>query len=256
MLKDELKVLLGEDTISEETATKLDEMIQTLLDTKLSENSAALEESHNKALEEIKAEHEKSVAELNESHEKSIVELQEKADAHIEEVKNQVDSRIQESVDSAVAEFIAENKEQLLQLEDYTKMKSAFDLIQEAFEKNAFSLNKNAETDSLKVELQEATKNYDSIFEELESTKKTLEEANMKLSFDELTSSLAETQKEKVRQLSEEVSFDGVEEYTRAVSLIVEQVLATSSTGTVEKQEETKNENKYIQGFKDFTRRK
>ncbi len=258
MINDEIKSLLGEDTISEETAVKLAEMLNAAIEARLQEQEEkhALEKSKkDEEIEALKAEKEErddDIVDLKES----INEITARADAHVESMRELVEERIQSSVDAAVAEFVNENKTMFEQLDQFNRMKASFSLIQEAFESNGFVLNENAELDAVKAELNESTKAYDDLLAELDTTKKTLEEAQIDIAFRTATAELTESQREKVKSLSEGVSFEGVEEYNQMLSLIVEQV-SNKTTGQetlTEGEESPKTRSPKMQSYLDYIR--
>lgn len=259
MINDEIKALLGEDTISQETAEKLSEMLNAAIDARLQESAEAKDQEHTAAITALTEAKDAEIAALTESKDaeiatlkESVEEVTQKADAHIESMKALVEERIQASVDSAVAEFVTENKTMFEQLDAFNRMKSAFDTIQEAFETNGFVLNPNAELDATKTELSESVAAYDKIFGELETTKKNLDEAHIDITFRDATAELTESQKEKVKALSEGVSFEGVEEYSKVLSLIVEQVSQKSGDEGKVVNESAKPVSPKMKGYLDY----
>ena len=296
MITDDIKQLLGEDTISEETALKLQELFETVLATRLQEEKEKedkekddekdkkdleedddnesdddddsedkdkdkekdLDESDDlkakdKEIEDLKQESEDKDKEI-EDLKKDKEEIQEKANAYIEEMKSLIEERIQSSVDAAIVEFVNENKQMFEQLDQFNRMQDAFKLVQEAFETNGFVLNENIALENAKKEIDNTTSLYDDLFEKFETVEKELQETKTNLVFLEQTKDLTESQKEKVAKLAEDVSYEGSEEYSKVLSLLIEQVSqGTKNTGE-EKGNDHKNVSpqmkKWLDGFK------
>lgn len=211
--KDELKGLLGDLELNEETLDGLSTLVENHVKGAVEAKEAELNEAH-----------EAELTALREEHGKEVERLMENAEKYGEYIKEEVVSKVTEYTDYAVGEFIKENQEKLNQLELYERMKSAFEGAKSAFEQNGFPLNENAQVEAAQAELNEAKTAFNTLFDELNETREKLQTAEMALIFEDVTRSLADTQKEKVRELSESVTFDNIEEFKTGLSLIVEQV--------------------------------
>lgn len=215
---EEITALLGEENLAEGTAEKL----------------ASLVESHvTSKLEEQKAANEAAVATLTESHETEVAalrgELTEQANAYAEYVKEEVTEKINEYVDAAVSKYVTENEERFEKLNNFERIEKSFGLIKEAFESNGFVIKEDAVSSKLQEDVDAATAAYNHLFEQNASLKEELQTAHMKLVFESKTAALSDTQKEKVQTLAESVQFEGVEEFGKALDLIVAQAITKTS---------------------------
>lgn len=255
-MNEQLKALLEKLDLSEETVTG----IQTILEEAL---KAAKEEGEEEGKAAAKAEADKEKEELEESHAEEVTMLKEKAEeygtflkekaneygdylkgkanAYGEHIMESVSGKMKEYADYAVEQFITENKERFVETEEYARMRSAFDFIKEAFEKNAFDVREDVAVVELQESLAESTRQYESLFEDMSLAREELDTLKRELILERATADLADTQKEKVNELLESVSFDSLEEYTDGVSMIVEQAKAATVI-VVEKEEILKEE--------------
>lgn len=252
-MNDNVKALLETLELSEDTATQ----IQTVLTEAF---AAAKEEAKAEGKEEGKAEAkadaDKEKEALEEAHAAEVTFLKEKANEYGdylkgkaneygETIKESVSGKMKEYADFAVEEFIAENKERFVETEEYARMRSAFDYIKEAFEKNAFTVKEDVAVTELQESLTESTKQYESLFEDLSVAREEIDKLTRTLILERATADLADTQKEKVNELLEAVSFDTLDEYKDGVAMIVEQAKAVSTTTVVvieERKDEILNE--------------
>lgn len=200
---DNLQAFLTEHNIeiSEDTVQKLNEMLTAYGETLLAEAEAA--------------------------HQDEIAVLKEAANAYGQELKESVE----DYATYAAQEFINENREKLVQTEDYQRMQSAFNMILEAFEANGFNVNKNAAVEAATEKLNERSKAYDSLFEETKNVKASLEDAQRKIIFLEQTRDLTDTQIEAAKELLEAVQFDSQNEYEQGLGLILETVTRSEDNG-------------------------
>ena len=197
-MNEEIKTLLEELKLPEETVTGI---------------STMLSEALNKARQE-------GLAEAEAAHDEEVQVLKEAANAYGQEIV----ANVQEYADYAAQEFINENREKLVQTEDYQRMQAAFATILEAFETNGFAVNKNAAVDQATEKLNERSKAFDTLFEETKTVKSALEDAQRKIIFLEQTRELTDTQIEATKELLEAVQFDSQEEYETGLGLILETV--------------------------------
>ena len=211
----EIRKVLGEDLISEEVAKSFAQMIIDKMDS--------------------------SVASLKESHEKEVADLKEAANAYGQQIYEDTTSKVTEYVDAAMQQFIKENKENFARLEENARAVEAIKGIKAAFEDAGFVFEKKDPDAELKAKLDEANSTVTTVMVENKSLKENLNEMKMKLIFNESTSSLALTQVEKVRTLSESVSYDGPEEYATTLKILIEQVLnETKAPSTTQQTPEQK----------------
>lgn len=178
------------------------------------------EETVQKLNEMLTAYGESILAEAEAAHDEEVQVLKEAANAYGQEIV----ANVQEYADYAAQEFINENREKLVQTEDYQRMQAAFATILEAFETNGFTVNKNAAVDQATEKLNERSKAFDTLFEETKTVKSALEDAQRKIIFLEQTRELTDTQIEATKELLEAVQFDSQEEYETGLGLILETV--------------------------------
>ena len=222
--KEQLDKLQEQYGISAEAVEALVEMVSEKIQEIEAESEQKIQELTEKA--EAYAEYVKEeLTEKAEDYGEYIKEeLTEKADAYAEYVKEEITSKVTEYTDYAMNEYVSLNKEKFEKLELFERMESAFVSIKGAFENNGFRIDENGPINEVRKELRQAESAFETVFEELQSTKAKLEEANLALLFESKTKDLTDTQKERIKVLSEKVKFDGINEFDTALSLLIEQV--------------------------------
>lgn len=210
---EEIKQLLG-DQLAEGVAEKLVELVNT----HVAASIATITEDHQEEIEQLKESAEEYGVYLQEAAEDFGVHLQESAEEYGSYVKTEVAGQMNEYLEYAVNDFISENKEKFVMLEDYARQSEALKMIQEAFEVNGFQVDPAKVAAVTRNQLAESETKIAQLSEELNRVK-------MEKIFDEATRSLADTQREKVKQLSEAVTFADLEDFTKTISLLVEQVV-------------------------------
>lgn len=224
-LNEEIVGLLGEENLTEGTAEKLAALVESHVASKLEEQKTELSESHIADVSALRA------------------ELTEQANAYAEYVKEEVTEKINEYVNAAVSQYVTENEDRFAKLDKFEKIEKSFEVIKEAFESNGFAVKEDAVSSKLQEEVNSATSAYNHLFDQNKELKAELQEANMKLVFEAKTASLSDTQKEKLQTLAENVQFDGVEEFGKALDLIVSQTVKTSENADNSLNEEVQNIN-------------
>lgn len=184
----------------------------------------ALVESH------ILAEKGATVKRLKNFYEGKIVKLHEAAQKYGDYVKEEMTGKITEYTNYAVKEFIKENKQKLNQLEDYERMKAMFESVKAAFEFNGYKLDENAGTKKARKELNEAKAAFNDLFEQFTKANDELAVAKQAIIFEGISKDLTLTQKNKLRQLAESVSFDTLPEFKQGLSMLVENVKREGKT--------------------------
>lgn len=223
-----LKELIGESELSEDTLLKIKVMVEN-----------AIAEKVQAATEELKTAHETQVAELNariaeatESHEAEITDLTEKANQYAQYVVQEITDKIDSYAEYVVEKFIEDNKQTLVESDEYARMKNVFESIKGAFEGAYFQLTPTDKTVELEGKLQEAKDSFNELFGKYQTLIKENEEMQYAMIFESLTKDLADTQKEKLKTLVENVSFDGPAEFKRGVELMIGQVTESSKSAT------------------------
>lgn len=254
-MNEQVKALLESLDLSEDTATQITSVLEEAFKAAKEEGEKAAKEEADKEKEELEESHQAEVDFLKEmanQYGDFLKEnanaygdmLKEKANTYGETIKESVSAKMKEYADYAVEQFITENKERFVETEEYARMKSAFDYIKESFEKNGFNVREDVAVVELQEALSESTAQYESLFEDLAVAREQLEKMERTLILERATADLAETQKEKVNELLEAVSFDSIEEYNTGVAMIVEQAKASATVVTViEEKVEVLNEN-------------
>ena len=246
-MNEQLKALLESLELSEDTGTQIQTILTEAFAAAKEEGKKEAEEE-NEALKEelanIQAAHDIEVAYLKEqaneygaflkeqANEYGAF-LKEKANAYGESIKESVASTLKEAADYAVDQFITENKERFVQTEQFERMQAAFDYIKEAFERNAFSVNEDLAVTELQESAKKAAAQYDALFEDFTAAREELDKVNRALLLERSTADLADTQKEKVNELLEAVSFDSFDEYKDGIAMIVEQAKAAAAPAVV-----------------------
>jgi hypothetical protein len=221
-LDEQIKAILGEENLAEGTAEKLAELVESAITAKLDEATAT---------------HTAAVAALTEAHVEEVsglrTELTEGAAKYAEYVTDEVTAKIDSLVEAAVTTYQTENADKFAKLELFERMEKSFGLIQEAFEQNGFAVKEDAVSTKLQEDVDSATAAYNHLFEQVKELKGELNEAQMVNAFNAATASLSDTQKEKVQALAESIQFEGVEQFGKALELIVSQTITKSADSTV-----------------------
>jgi uncharacterized protein YdcH (DUF465 family) len=214
--------------------------------------AAMVDKSINEKVEAAKAEAATQVTALSEENETlkaQIATLMEKADEYgkkmadearaevsalAEEygkyVQQETAERLNEYAKYAASEFIKEQKDQFVQLDEYNRMKHVFETVKNSFESNGFPVNDEVALTEARKEVETSKTSFNSLFEKHEELKKELETAQQKIIFNEMTAGLTDVQKERLVGLSENVKVDGVEQFRSALKFMVETVTKTPTT--------------------------
>lgn len=211
--QEELSSLLGDLELNEDTLKSLQGLVESRLNTLVESTQTTLSEKHTAEL-----------AALNEAHAAEIAALKVRANEYGLMINESITGQVHAYTDRVVGEFIAEHKEKFETLEESARIKGAFALIKDAFETNGFTINENKALTEATERLEESKALANSLLEESNSLKEKLKITQQALIFEEITGPLADTQKEKVRTLSESVLFEDTEQYTKGIQLIVAQV--------------------------------
>lgn len=219
-MNEHLKALLEELQLSEETVTQL----QTVLSEGIQAAVTAREEELNEA-------HTAEVATLKEAAESYGAFLRDAGNKYGDYVQDSLKESVAEYADLAVTEFIKENREKLVDTEQFNRMQAVFEQVKDVFELNGFALNTERALEESRAEREEINKSFEGSLVQLKEANDKLEAANRRIALIESTADLTDTQKEKVNELLEAVSFDSREEFDKGLTLIVEQVSKTEVSG-------------------------
>lgn len=222
-LIEKLKELMPDIEISDQFADKLQESVQL-----------TVAELVERKVTEIEAEKAAEIAKLTEQ-----------ANAYAEYVIEETTNKVDEYCSFVVEQFIEENKQKLVEHEDYVRTVGALKSIKESFEKNYFTLNTDAVIDSLKEEQAKDKELYGKLFEanqelkkEMSALKESVEADKRKNLIESLVSSLADTQKEKIRKLVEGSSFSSLETMAEGVKLMINELNLNKNQDVKEAKEE------------------
>ena len=145
-------------------------------------------------------------------------------------VQQETAERLNEYAKYAASEFIKENKEKFVELDEYNRMKTVFETVKTSFEANGFPVNDEIALTEAKKEAASNKEAGNALFAQLQETKKELEVAQQALVFNEMTANLTDTQKERITSLSENVKFNGMDEFRSAMKFMVETVTKNRDT--------------------------
>lgn len=232
-MNDEIKALLEELQLPEETATQITAMLSEAFEKAKAEGKEEADAEKDDEIEKLKEE----IEQLNEAAERNEAHLMEKANeygAHLiakaneygEFIKESTSTAAQEYAEYAIEEFIKENKERFVETENYARINYAFEMIKESFEANGFIVNTEARVEEVQTALNESIEEYDRVFAQLQEAREEIETLQRSAIFESKTADLADTQKEKVKSLLETVSFETNDEYSEGLTMFVEQVSA------------------------------
>jgi hypothetical protein len=205
----ELKGLLESVELSEDTLIKLKLMVEQAIQAR----TASLQEE----IETVKKEAEKQIE-----------QIKEKADEYAQYVVKEMSEKIDSYAEYVVEKFIEENKASLIEHQEFLRMKNIFEGVKRAFEEGFVKLDESDVVAELQSKLDESTEAYNKLFEETVALKKQIEEQQFAAVFENLTRDLAETQREKILKLIENVRFASVDEFKRGVELMIEEIVASS----------------------------
>jgi hypothetical protein len=207
----ELKKHLAGVNLTEDTLIKLKLMIEREIKARtksLREEIAATKKESDLRVKRIKA----------------------KADEYGQYIVNEMADKVDAYSDYVVEQFIKDNKESLIEHKEYARMKKVFDRVKRSFEDGMFKLDESSAVTKIQNKLDESTKAYNKLFEETVALKKKLDEQQYAIVFESLTKDLADTQREKVANLIENISFASVNEFKRGVELMIEEIVASSKS--------------------------
>jgi hypothetical protein len=197
--------------------------------------TASIESVVAQRVEEAVEEVNKKATEYGEECQKEIVEIKQKADAYADYVVTEMTQKVDDYADYVVEGFVEENRQRLVETEEYNRMASVLKTIRSAFEDNYFSLSHEPANEKATRELTEARDAYNTLFEQHRVLKRQIaeydvyvEQHNRKSIFEELTRDLAQTQVEKIAKLLEKATFDSEEAYKSGITLMIEELTAIS----------------------------
>jgi len=208
----------------------------------LKENAIDVSVGTATALDSLLKEHVESVRrELEEVHTSEVAFLKEAANKY-------VDDYVVNAAREAARQFTEENKERLIQTEQFARMQEAFEAVKASIEQNGFKLDNDASTRALNEKLSEANTTIDTCLGRIQSLEESLTRVSRQNKIFEATRDLVATQAEKTQRLLETMSFDSDQEFDAALSLIIETVLkedkAADDAGEADDKDADKDDDK------------
>ncbi len=159
--------------------------------------------------------------------------LVEQAQAYGEYAFQEGLAEAQTLVEDATALFIQENQAKFDRLDEMARLEKIVGSIKEAYELNALGLSEDEafkglqeSVDSKDVEITTLQESVDALKAELFENQKTAE-------FDRLTKNLSESQKDKLKDVSEAIIAENVEMFTRTLGFLVEAQSPTIKEKTI-----------------------
>lgn len=208
-----------------------------------------LEEAVDKFITETSKE---SVSQLQEQIAKYVVEkaeLMEHAQLYAEQVRTETLSEMQEMVQEAKNEFIKENQEKFDELDEIARYKSTLNTIKESFEKIGLGLSEDLAFTQLEESVAEKEVEIEKLQESLKAKELEIFEHQKVAKFKELTENLSDLQREKLEVLSEAITADSIDTYSKTLGYIIDSTVEKAPKAIVESVEEkTLNTNKEV-GF-------
>lgn len=208
-----------------------------------------LEEAVDKFITETSKE---SVSQLQEQIAKYVVEkaeLMEHAQLYAEQVRTETLSEMQEMVQEAKNEFIKENQEKFDELDEMARYKSTLNTIKESFEKIGLGLSEDLAFTQLEESVAEKEAEIEKLQESLKAKELEIFEHQKVAKFKELTENLSDLQREKLEVLSEAITADSIDTYSKTLGYIIDSTVEKAPKAIVESVEEkTLNTNKEV-GF-------
>lgn len=181
---------------------------------------------HEKVLAETATLEEKFESDLQEQVEKSVEEIVEKVDQYLDYVIENWMEDNQVAVESNIKVEVAESI-----LESVKGLVSEHNL-----EIDQDTIDHNAE---LEVALEESKVKYNELVEEMMAIKEAKKEADLEAAFKTVSEELTDTQAEKLRVLSEGISFESTEDYSKKLEAIKDNYFVESAPAPVAEEEST-----------------
>lgn len=148
--------------------------------------------------------------------------LVEQAQAYGEYAYQEGLAEAQTLVEEATALFIQENQAKFDRLDEMARLEKIVGSIKEAYELNALGLSEDEAFKGLQESVESKDSEISALQESVETLKTQLFENQKAAEFDRLTKNLSESQKEKLKDVSEAILAENVETFARTLSFLVE----------------------------------
>lgn len=159
--------------------------------------------------------------------------LLEQAQAYGEYAYQEGLAEAQSLVEDATALFIKENQAKFDRLDEMARLEKIVGSIKEAYELNALGLSEDEAFKGLQESVEAKDTEISELQESVESLKTQLFENQKSAEFDRLTKNLSESQKDKLKDVSEAIIAENVEMYARTLSFLVEAQTPTQKEKTI-----------------------
>lgn len=178
--------------------------------------------------------HESVLAETATLEEKFESDLQEQVDATVEELVEKVDQYL----DYVVENWMSENQATVENNIKVEVAESLLDSIKGLVSEHNLEIDQEQidHAAELEIELEEASIKYNEVVEQMIELKEAKSRAENEIAFKTVSEELTDTQAEKLRVLSEGISFDTVEDYSKKLEAIKANYFAESATTVVEEE--------------------
>ena len=178
--------------------------------------------------------HEKVLAETAVLEAKFESDLQEQVDATVEELVEKVDQYL----DYVVENWMSENQATVENNIKVEVAESLLDSIKGLVSEHNLEIDQEQidHAAELEIELEEASIKYNEVVEQMIELKEAKSRAENEIAFKTVSEELTDTQAEKLRVLSEGISFDTVEDYSKKLEAIKANYFAESATTVVEEE--------------------
>jgi len=178
--------------------------------------------------------HESVLAETATLEEKFESDLQEQVDATVEELVEKVDQYL----DYVVENWMSENQATVESNIKVEVAESLLDSIKGLVSEHNLEIDQEQidHAAELEIELEEASIKYNEVVEQMIELKEAKSQAENEIAFKTVSEDLTDTQAEKLRVLSEGISFDTVEDYSKKLEAIKDNYFAEAATTVTEEE--------------------
>lgn len=215
-LIEQLKDLLPGVEISDEFVTKLTASIETVVAQRVDEETREIHEKAEEYATEIKQE---------------VESVKEKAAAYADYVVEEMTQKVEDYCEFVIEQFIKDEKQKLVETEEYCRMATVFRTVRDAFEKNYFQLEPTPANKAVEKQLSEAKHEFNALFEDHRQLKREVQDYSNYVEsetrntiFENVTADLADTQKERLQRLVERAEFSTLESFETGLEMMVEEL--------------------------------
>lgn len=159
--------------------------------------------------------------------------ITQKANDYSDYVVSEMSTKLESYADYVIEQFIKDHKKDFAQTIELERMKNSFNQIKEAFESNGFTIKESStELEELEEKLAEKTNAYNSLFADHIKLKEDMFVDNKKSIFESKTRHLADTQKERISKVINNMNFNDISRYETALNIMIEEITTPKTTTT------------------------